>query len=234
MADAKVKISSLTSAPIIGNSDLIPIVQNGVTKKLEFSVIRNLISTGDFLKGTFDNSDLTSGVLTINHNRGTVDIFVFIFNPDGWIQIVPYKVSDINNILVDFGGAGSSIDAGDWTYYLVFYNGSSSSSTADITKAFEIGEWNMDTTATKEITFTSLGIDFSKVKHISCTIKMDVGVEEFFIDRDLNLSGNCGWGFVVGDIDYKVYLSRTASGIFDNPAFSGSGNRGYLVITYAI
>ena len=61
----------------------------------------------------FDSTDLTAGVLSVNHAKATEDVDVKIINPSKVIYSgYTVTIVDDDNITVDFGG---TIDAGNWT-----------------------------------------------------------------------------------------------------------------------
>lgn len=66
--------------------------------------------------GTFTNSDLSSGVLTIDHSLKTSNVVVVVRDPDGTDDIVNSTVVDTDTVTVDFGG---SIASGTWTWFVL-------------------------------------------------------------------------------------------------------------------
>lgn len=68
----------------------------------------------------FDNSDLSSGVLSVNHGKGTEDVEFNLKTPAGVIYnaSVTFAVTDDDNVTVDFGG---EIDSGNWILTLRCY-----------------------------------------------------------------------------------------------------------------
>jgi hypothetical protein len=89
----------------------------------------------------------------------------------------------------------------------------------------EIGPWNMDTTATLNISFNP---PTTKLLSISVIIIQDNGTDFY----DLNAGGKID----ILSLNFgSGTLSRTAAGIFDNANFdntAGSYNRGYITGTY--
>lgn len=73
----------------------------------------------NILTDTFENSDLSSGTLTINHAKNTTLIRLTLYNPDGYEEMTAgiLKITDANNIDIEFGG---DIQAGNWVYILEY------------------------------------------------------------------------------------------------------------------
>jgi hypothetical protein len=71
------------------------------------------LTGGASYNGSFQNSDLVAGVLSVNHGLNTTFPKPLIRRPDGTyedaLSIMTY--TDVNNVTFDFGG---SIAAGTW------------------------------------------------------------------------------------------------------------------------
>lgn len=131
-----VKGSLLPAAAVVNNGDNFFCIQGGVTKILPFAVVSSLLAQGSVYNGTFTNSNLVDGVLTINHELDVDNALAFVFDPAGEFQPnVPYTRVDNDNLSINFGGPGSSITAGTWKYMILFWKGSVAAAYPDPTYA---------------------------------------------------------------------------------------------------
>ena len=95
------------------------------------------------------------------------------------------------------------------------------------TKVIDIGDWNMDTTATKDVAH---GLTLSSVRSVEAYIRNDDGT---FVDplNFSNASGSANGRGVAGTTN--VNLERLAGGDFDNTNFDATSyNRGWIIIRY--
>lgn len=99
-------------------------------------------------------------------------------------------------------------------------------------KVISIGTWNMDTTALFSVAVPA-EFNLAKIRSYAVVIVNDAGtsmsngVNPFTFDTDLAVLITEG-----GSPPNGIILSRRAAGIYDDAAYSGSGNRGYIVIDY--
>jgi hypothetical protein len=95
------------------------------------------------------------------------------------------------------------------------------------TKIVDIGDWNMDTTASVSVPH---GLDSSKIRTVSASIRDDNGVQV----GDINLTNSAettsqgvSWGGTL------IVLARGTNGTFDSTDYdSTSFNRGWITIQY--
>lgn len=92
-------------------------------------------------------------------------------------------------------------------------------------KTIPIGVWNMDTTASVTVAH---GLTIANVRSVSFVIINDAGT---FVTNGLNPVSFATDASPLVDAT-AVTLARRASGVYDDAAYSGSGNRGYVVIDY--
>lgn len=95
------------------------------------------------------------------------------------------------------------------------------------TKVLEIGDWNMNTTQTKQVPH---GLTFSKIRSFSAVIRRD-GTGEL---HDLRIhSINFGLSGYINITDTNIVLNREADGAFNNNAYEAIPyNRGFITILY--
>lgn len=98
------------------------------------------------------------------------------------------------------------------------------------TKVLEIGDWNMDATASVNVAH---GLsDITKFRVVSIIIQRDASVALEPLDYAGSAGTSQGW-FNVGTTN--VGLSRLSGGVFDSVNYdSTSFNRGWITITYEI
>lgn len=96
-------------------------------------------------------------------------------------------------------------------------------------KIVDIGDWNMDTTATKSV---SHGVaDFKKIRHISVRIRNNSDTFHYPLMMG-DVSGNVA-GYVASTGSTSISLIRVSGGDFDDPNFNSTGyNRGWVTIYY--
>jgi hypothetical protein len=96
-----------------------------------------------------------------------------------------------------------------------------SGSSAEIkVKVFNIGDWNMDTGATKA---TAHGLTLANIRSVQVLIRNDADSGYY----DINYSGEV---YIDGT---NVQMSRTAAGTFDHTDFDATSyNRGFITIWY--
>lgn len=90
--------------------------------------ISRKISDADIIKAhnadrlytlVFDNADLTAGVLSVAHSKGSEVCQITIKTPSNVIYSgYTVTITDDDNLTVDFGGA---IDTGNWKLEGIFY-----------------------------------------------------------------------------------------------------------------
>jgi hypothetical protein len=97
------------------------------------------------------------------------------------------------------------------------------------TKIIEIGDWNMDTTATVQVAH---GLsDYKKIRGVSAIIISDNDVNYLDIHYTYANTGNVGG--CVTPVGANILLKRADSGNFDNIDYnSTSFNRGWVTIHY--
>jgi hypothetical protein len=87
-------------------------------------------------------------------------------------------------------------------------------------KVVNIGNWNMDSTATKTVAH---GLDFTKIRTVDAMIIGDAGEVYLLLRKD---------GYESIDAT-NITLTRTTGGAFDSSTYSSSPfNRGYVTIGY--
>lgn len=93
-------------------------------------------------------------------------------------------------------------------------------------KIIDIGDWNMDVTATIAIAH---GLNINNIREVSATIRRDDGMYSYGLNSasDTALSGSIS-------IDASnVNLTRSTGGAFDSALFDATSfNRGWVIITY--
>lgn len=105
----------------------------------------------------------------------------------------------------------------------------------------DIGSWNMDTTSTLTVNLnTTLGIvgaatttDLKKIRDINALILNDAEDYTYPITHP-ETSGYTASGYIHARLNagtIQAVMGRNGSGIFDNAYYSGSGNRGTIIIT---
>jgi hypothetical protein len=99
------------------------------------------------------------------------------------------------------------------------------------TKSFNIGTWNMDSTPGKTVTLS--GIQLSKIRGVEVIIKSDEN-EMFPISYPNSNEELSAWYKVckTPTTNPILAISRKANYFFDQSAFNGSVNRGYVIVTY--
>jgi hypothetical protein len=94
-------------------------------------------------------------------------------------------------------------------------------------KYLEIGDWNMDGTASVTVAH---GLDTSKFINVSAAIKQDVVANPIY---DLFSEGGGSISWDPSPTSSPVTLWRTAAGFFDNTDYDQTSyNRGWILITY--
>lgn len=99
---------------------------------------------------------------------------------------------------------------------------------------YEIYNWNMDTTSTYNISNADLlanNIDVSKVVDVQAMITIDTPGSAL-IPLNSYWRGNLGGWVTSVDTTSGILLTRENTGIFNNPAYSGPGFRGYVIVKY--
>ena len=112
-----------------------------------------------------------------------------------------------------------------------------------ITKVVDIGTWDMDTDAVKDVLH---GVaDYTKIVSVEAMVRSDGGFttfggHSFAVDRlplnvCLPLYSAAPQGYIIGVGSTKVALERLAGGYFDDAAFNNTAsgyNRGWIIIKY--
>lgn len=227
MADVKVKISALPAATNVNDADQFVIVQGGTTKKVEYTYVKSLLTGSDVVTGTFDNADLVANVWTLNHAKNTVDVLLFIFDPDGYRQPLIERKVDANNVTVDFGGAIT----GTWSYMFAYWNPGVAAAPTELTEEIDIGAWNLSTDQFLNVVH---GLDYTKI----------LGVQAYLWNDDLTRKYNIlgavseGGSFANGSLsidDTNINLGVQASQWMAQPSggfTSVLNNRGTIYIRY--
>ncbi len=96
-------------------------------------------------------------------------------------------------------------------------------------KIIEIGDWDMDTTATISVTHL---VDYTKIRSVSIVIKNDAATSLFNINSFTAGVSNGAFQSIDGT---NVNLERTTGGLFDSTDYnSTSFNRGFITIQYEV
>lgn len=102
----------------------------------------------------------------------------------------------------------------------------------------EIGDWNMDTTASVTVDLSEV-VDAENVRIVSVVIRKDniAGNYDTFVFPFIDASGNIdGWAGMIDDTsltDAFITLYRRTSGTFDAAVFDQTSyNRGWITIGY--
>jgi len=130
------------------------------------------------------------------------------------------------SVVISPGGASAPIEA-------VSFPGSTGGIKTDNvalkTKVIDIGDWNMDASATKSVTH---GLTQTKIRAVSAMIRSDSDTSY------LPLNCTSSTDVIAGGVDTGgisgIILRRTAGGRFDNTSYdtASSYNRGWITITY--
>jgi len=102
------------------------------------------------------------------------------------------------------------------------------------TAKFDIGDWDMDTNATKNVTLT--GVNGAKIMNISVAVRDDAGTSiyplEYYDSSGGLVCGAWQWSSASPSI---AYLERFAGCLFDGTDFNATSyNRGYLIVEYIV
>lgn len=104
--------------------------------------------------------------------------------------------------------------------------------TADIggvkTKKVDIGVWDMLTDVS---VIVGTGVLLSKIIGFSCLIQNDSGTSKYPIEYADTSGVVDGSIFAIG-VAGECVVSRRAGGAFDSALYSGSGNRGFIIVNY--
>jgi len=96
------------------------------------------------------------------------------------------------------------------------------------TKIIQIGDWDMDTNATKVVAH---GLTVSKIRSVNVNVIEDSGV--FRSNLDFNVGGACQGAFSWDATN--VNMNRLAAGVFDTTDYNATGfNRGFITIHYVV
>lgn len=97
----------------------------------------------------------------------------------------------------------------------------------------DIGNWDMDADDQKNVSYSGVISDITKIVSAQVMIQSDSGSINYPLDIALSTDSflpQGGWGvFVSGS---AIGLFRKTGGVFDAFGFTGSGNRGYITIFY--
>lgn len=100
-------------------------------------------------------------------------------------------------------------------------------------KVVEIGDWNMDTTATVNVPVSGWGAsDYKRIRQVKAVIRNDG--DATYYDIDTNIGGTRAGAIdrINTSVGY-VIVSRITGGSFDNASFTSIGfNRGWMTIWY--
>lgn len=93
-------------------------------------------------------------------------------------------------------------------------------------KVIDIGDWDMDATASVAVAH---GLTLANIRSVSAIIRKDDDSDRF-IAQGWNASAT---DFYIGAVNSNVNLARLAGGSFDNTNYDSTGfNRGWIVIWY--
>ena len=94
-----------------------------------------------------------------------------------------------------------------------------------------IGDWNMDSDGSINISEASLGVDIDDIFDVRVTIQIDGGGNKRPLVSGSSSSLSGAW--VLDSNANQLILYRTASGFFDSVQFDQTSfNRGWVVIEY--
>lgn len=98
--------------------------------------------------------------------------------------------------------------------------------------AYQIGDWNMDSTAAINVTVSS-ALDPAKIVSIAVVIRSDIETERTY-SLTYSLAGNeVGGQWYYNPAIDEVVIERYATGFFDSVTFNATSyNRGWVYITY--
>lgn len=140
------------------------------------------------------------GVISVESSRGSTDLDAFVFADRLDDKIKDYIALE-TEILSVTGGLQ--------------------------TKIIEIGDWDMDTTASLN---KNHGVTLGNIRSINVVIRDDAGSASIPLDYDLAGTGASG-NFAASST--QIQMLRTTGGLFDNTGYnSTSYNRGWITIQY--
>jgi hypothetical protein len=101
-------------------------------------------------------------------------------------------------------------------------------------KTIEIGDWNMNTTASATVAHGLSATVWKKTRHIEIVIRNDADTEYYTDSHDEATTSAGAGGVEVNKIDStNVTLNRASPGAFDSTSFEDTSyNRGWVTIWY--
>lgn len=230
-----VKGSELPEAAALVRDEKFVVISQGITKQFPVTLLNELLQQGSYISGTFNPSDVVDGILTLNHGLNTDKVVVFITNPQGENQWVPWKKVDANTITVNFGGAP---DDGDSQFIILYWNAGADFNEETKFKTIPIDGWDLATTLSRSIAH---GLVASEIVSITGVIFSDVGapIKRTAIPGDFDAYFNA-YIFITYD-DINITLTRNSSGggwesiangYYANQYYRSLGARGFLHVTY--
>lgn len=234
-----VKGSELPAATVLVRDEKFLVVQQGVTKALPLTLLNELLTQGSYIDGTFTENDVVDGILTLNHGLNTDKVVVFITNPAGENQWVPWKKADSNTITINFGGPP---DTGTSTFIILYWLAGSEFNEAKKFKTISIASWTLNYETNKSIVH---GLpDWKKIKSVKCTIYNDdddhawdfLSISNHFNFEGIPAGGATTKGSIDWDASYvHLRLPSTAQWYHEaSPQQFASVNitRGFIEIEY--
>lgn len=98
-----------------------------------------------------------------------------------------------------------------------------------LTTVLDIGDWNMDSTPSKDVTH---GLTLSKIRDVSVMIRDDSATTQRKLES-AQLATNTVEGSVWTITSTQVRLNRVSGGIYDNTNYNSTGfNRGWVIIKH--
>ncbi len=165
--------------------------------------------------------------------QALTSIMYEIFNKDGSIQVraisktIP-SASETYKGIVELA-TQSEVDAGTTGEKAVTADTHDSYHGATRQKTIDIGDWNMDSTATKQVAH---GLTLGKIRGVNVLIRNDD--DDVYINLLSSVGDMLGAGLgMVGAGAANISMTRVGSGSFDSPDYSSTSfNRGFIVIDY--
>ena len=186
-------------------NDSIPAVTNQITED-----IADIAETLGYIKDVFQN-------------------FCYNWSNTVATQVFPNKMNDDDEVLINI--AGSEVISINAAGYDVLSVPQGLDVTAAIhRKIVNIGDWNMDTTATLDVAH---GVTLSKIRNVSVQIIDDssASISSLELTQTIaNVVYNAGSFYCDAT---NVKLSRTASGNYDSASYNATSfNRGWIIVEY--
>lgn len=200
----------------------------------------NFIVQGVVASGTSPNVAITEGWVLLDGELIKVDAQSSIntttnnkfvksttFDPRGNKSFLNGSIADTyekNRAVVQ--GTTGNLDFDDNTFFSLSNQAAFSGGIVTLQKSvIEIGTWNMDTTTSINVAHGLT--DITKLRRADVIIQDDSGGNVWKLD-----TGSPPAGSIEAFGSVNVNLFRSGSGLFDDPLFDGSGNRGWLTLEF--